>query len=251
MHDAVQRAITLIREKYAEPLTLDDIAHAAIMSRFYFSRLFRRITGISPGRFLTTVRMHEAKRLLRTTTDSVADISCQVGYTSLGTFTTRFTECVGVSPGRFRRFDGFDPIEFDAFDPASRGSLAGSVRGGRSGLAGPVFIGLFDQPAAHGRPLAGITIPAPGDWLLDPVPHGDWYVLAMAGDRAADRPVLLGGAGPITIPAGGLRSVDLLLGPARPTARPAARPAVRPAAHPVLVALPAGAPRAHRRDAVA
>jgi AraC-like DNA-binding protein len=229
MQQAVERATALIRDKYSEPLTLDDIAGAAIMSRFHFSRVFRQITGISPGRFLTAVRIHEAKRLLLTTQTSIADISCQVGYTSLGTFTTRFTEYVGVSPGRFRRLAELGllhPIGPETHRPGTpAGALTGTVRAAGGLIAGPVFIGVFDRRIPQGKPEACLTLPAAGDWLMDAVPEGDWYVMAVTlgcgfglhePPSGIERPMLVAGGGPIRLRRDGLCNVDLTLHPPRP-----------------------------------
>jgi len=102
MHDAVQRAISMMRAKYSEPLTLRDVAGAALVSPYHFSRLFHAAVGVSPGKYLTAVRLFEAKRMLLTTLIKVADIVTMVGYSSVGTFTTRFTRAVGVSPAQYR-----------------------------------------------------------------------------------------------------------------------------------------------------
>lgn len=102
MHDAVQRAIVMMRTNYYEPLTLRDVAGAALVSPFHFSRLFHAAVGVPPGRYLTAVRLFEAKRLLLTTWMNVADIVATVGYSSVGTFTTRFTRAVGLSPTQYR-----------------------------------------------------------------------------------------------------------------------------------------------------
>jgi len=96
MQAAVERAIKSMWERYDEPLTLAELADAAILSRFYFSRVFRNVTGTSPGRFLTAIRLYKAKNLLLSTSLSVTELSYRVGYNSLGTFTTRFTKSVGV-----------------------------------------------------------------------------------------------------------------------------------------------------------
>src|ERR1700733_1339176 len=103
MDDAIERAIECIWERYSEPLSLTQIAESALLSRFYFARLFREATGITPGRFLAAIRIHQAKRLLLSTPMSITDISSAVGYNSLGSFTNYFTASVGVSPGQFRR----------------------------------------------------------------------------------------------------------------------------------------------------
>ena len=103
MDSAVERAIKCIWERYNEPLSLADLARSAILSRFHFSRIFKDATGVSPGRFLSAVRIYQAKRMLLNTPLKVTDVSFAVGYNSLGSFTNHFTDSVGISPGRFRR----------------------------------------------------------------------------------------------------------------------------------------------------
>ena len=72
------------------------------VSPFHFSRMFAKATGVTPGRYLTAVRLFEAKRLLLTTSLTVSDIVCSVGYSSVGTFTSRFTRAVGMTPTQYR-----------------------------------------------------------------------------------------------------------------------------------------------------
>src|SRR5487761_1173615 len=111
MDKAVERAIKCIWERYSEPLSHTEIAQRALLSRFYFARIFRNATGVTPGRFLAAVRIYQAKRMLLSTSMTITDISFAVGYNSLGSFTNHFTDSVGVSPGRFRRISrngGFD-----------------------------------------------------------------------------------------------------------------------------------------------
>ena len=105
MDDAVEKAILFMTARLDEPITVDDLAKTASFSKFYFTRLFQRETGVSPGRFLSAMRLEEAKRLLVTTSMRVAEISHRVGYTSVGTFTTRFTASVGISPTLYRRIN--------------------------------------------------------------------------------------------------------------------------------------------------
>ncbi|WP_370584902.1 helix-turn-helix transcriptional regulator [Micromonospora sp. ANENR4] len=101
---AITQAVTSMRCHLDEPHRLHDIARASLMSPFHFHRVFRMLTAVTPGRFLTAVRMAEAKRRLLGSDASATDISMAVGYSSFGTFTTQFTRLVGVSPGRFRTY---------------------------------------------------------------------------------------------------------------------------------------------------
>src|SRR5215475_14067739 len=120
MFSPVESAISRMWESYGEPLSLSDIAKSAILSRFHFCRVFREATGVSPGRFLSPVRIYQAKRLLVSTSLSVTDISLAVGYNSLGSFTNRFTESVGASPTRFRRMWGEGIRASDSPAPAEQ-----------------------------------------------------------------------------------------------------------------------------------
>ena len=98
----LQRAKDLADSRYAEPLTVADLAAAASLSRAHFSREFRRAFGESPHVYLLTRRLERAAALLRHTDYAVADICCAVGLTSVGSFTTSFTRVYGLSPTAYR-----------------------------------------------------------------------------------------------------------------------------------------------------
>ena len=96
------RAKDLADARYFEHLDVDDLAHAAGLSRAHFSREFRRALGESPHAYLLTRRLERAAALLRTTDRSVADICFSVGLQSVGSFTTSFTRTFGRSPTAYR-----------------------------------------------------------------------------------------------------------------------------------------------------
>ncbi len=87
---------------YAKPLDVTALAKIALMSPGHFSRSFRAAYGESPYSYLMTRRIERAKALLRRGDLSVTDICVEVGCTSLGSFSTRFTELVGESPSAYR-----------------------------------------------------------------------------------------------------------------------------------------------------
>lgn len=99
---ALRRARDLIDRHYAEPLDTDAIAEAAGYSRYHFARAFRVAYGHSPGRYLALRRVERAQELLRTTALSVTEVCHTVGFTSLGSFSSRFAELTGVPPSAFR-----------------------------------------------------------------------------------------------------------------------------------------------------
>ncbi len=96
------RAKDLADARYSEPLSVDDLAAAAGLSRAHFSRAFRRAFGESPHAYLLTRRLERAAALLRTTDRSVTDICFSVGLQSVGSFTTTFTRTYGMSPTAYR-----------------------------------------------------------------------------------------------------------------------------------------------------
>ncbi len=110
--DGAQRLRTLallrrVRDRidrdYTQPLDVEALARAVHMSGGHLSREFRRAYGESPYSYLMTRRVERAMALLRRGDMSVTDVCFAVGCSSLGTFSTRFTELVGVPPSTYRR----------------------------------------------------------------------------------------------------------------------------------------------------
>jgi AraC-like DNA-binding protein len=99
----IRRARDLIDRHFAEPLDLDAMARAAGFSRYHFARGFKAAYGETPGRYLTRRRLERAQDLLRSANLTVTEICHLVGFSSLGSFSARFTEMVGVSPSEYRR----------------------------------------------------------------------------------------------------------------------------------------------------
>ena len=100
----LRRARDLIDRDHAQPLDVPAMARAALMSPAHFSRTFRAAYGETPYAYLMTRRIERAQALLRTGA-SVTDACLAVGCTSLGSFSTRFTEIVGETPSRYRARD--------------------------------------------------------------------------------------------------------------------------------------------------
>jgi AraC family transcriptional regulator len=192
MEDAAERAVRAIRENFGEQLTVDDLAKAAMYSKFYFSRAFKQVTGVSPGRFLSAVRIQEAKRLLLTTKLSVTEIGHRVGYTSISTFSTRFKSSVGLSPSAYRRVGGY-AARIPTFSrrtaaPIST-SIVGNVRGPAAEPISSIFVGLFPAPVIEGPPVAATVLHGPGTFHFRGVPAGSWCLLALAVSESNDRTV--------------------------------------------------------------
>jgi AraC-like DNA-binding protein len=98
----LRRVRDRIDREYARPLNVEALARDAHMSAGHFSRQFRQAYGESPYSYLMTRRIERAMALLRRGDLNVTEVCFAVGCASLGTFTTRFTELVGASPGTYR-----------------------------------------------------------------------------------------------------------------------------------------------------
>ncbi|HEY4408343.1 MAG TPA: helix-turn-helix transcriptional regulator [Acidimicrobiia bacterium] len=99
----LRRVRDRIDREYAEPLDVEALARGAHMSAGHLSREFRRAYGESPYSYLMTRRIERAMALLRRGDLSVTEVCFAVGCSSLGTFSTRFTELVGMPPSVYQR----------------------------------------------------------------------------------------------------------------------------------------------------
>lgn len=96
------RAQELARASYGAPLSIDDLAGAAGLSRFHFARAFRAAFGVPPHAYLTRVRLDEARRRLARGA-SVTEACLDAGFSSLGSFSTLFKREIGASPQAWQR----------------------------------------------------------------------------------------------------------------------------------------------------
>lgn len=186
---AVERVILAMRERVNKPLSIQAISEIAFLSPYHFNRVFHELIGIPPGHFFSALRMETAKRLLLTTDHTVTDICFQVGFKSLGTFTTRFTHLVGLRPSLLRHLAQNDLIslqllhDFNAEQRAHGISLDPCVTGriiAPEAFAGLIFVGLFPTPIPQGQPVACALLSADGLYHIAPVPAGSYYLFAAA-----------------------------------------------------------------------
>jgi AraC family transcriptional regulator len=192
----VERVIQAMYAHVSDPLSLDEMAEIACLSPFHFNRMFRALIGIPPGEFFAALRLDAAKRLLLTTSLSVTDVCFDLGYSSLGTFVTRFKQLIGLSPLQLRQLaDVVVPRGIGSFPDGSREAqgLAVLSNYGVSGtitapgpFTGLIFAGLFPKPISQGRPIACVTLAAPGRYHIASVPDGRYYLLGAAVPRSPD-----------------------------------------------------------------
>jgi AraC-like DNA-binding protein len=98
----LRRAKDLADTRYADALDLDALAGAAHLSKFHFSRCFAEAYGETPMRYVTRRRIERAQDLLRSANLTVTEVCMLVGFSSFGSFASRFRELVGETPGQYR-----------------------------------------------------------------------------------------------------------------------------------------------------
>jgi len=103
IHERLCRARRLIDECYDLPLDLTEISKQACLSRYHFLRLFRDAFETTPHQYLVQRRIEKAKELLRLRNLSVTDVCFEVGFQSLGSFSSLFRKCVGAAPVSYRK----------------------------------------------------------------------------------------------------------------------------------------------------
>jgi AraC-like DNA-binding protein len=112
----IQQAAEYMEAEYHKLQSLDDIANAAALSKYYFTRMFTQTTGMSPMDYVTKLRIEKAVELLRFTALSVEDIALAVGYSSGSYFSKVFRSRVGFPPADFRmakELPSIDRLHFD------------------------------------------------------------------------------------------------------------------------------------------
>jgi AraC-like DNA-binding protein len=102
LYRRLSRARRLIDSSFDSPLNLDAISSEACFSRYHFIRLFKRVFNRTPHQYLTEKRIERAKELLASSHLSVTDVCFEVGFQSLGSFSTLFHKRVGASPLIYR-----------------------------------------------------------------------------------------------------------------------------------------------------
>ena len=130
----LRRVKDRIDREYAQPLDVEALARGVHISAGHLSREFKKAYGESPYSYLMTRRIERAMRLLRLGEMSVTDVCFEVGCQSLGTFSTRFSELVGMSPSVYKQQAAEDlaGVPSCVVKQVSRPVRAGSIRNGEA-----------------------------------------------------------------------------------------------------------------------
>ncbi|MDF2680494.1 MAG: transcriptional regulator [Brevibacillus sp.] len=184
----IDAVIEYIHRHIDEPLPLSRLASYVAYSPYHFTRIFKERMGISPLYYVSSLRLQKAKDLLLQTNLSVRDIGLEIGQQSLGTFSTRFTERVGVTPSVFRNsVHGTDADllslrkfrDWQMEKPPSPGKacVVGSIHADIP-FEGVILVGLFAKPIPEGLPLYGTVLSSVGHFSFTDVKPGTYYLMA-------------------------------------------------------------------------
>lgn len=187
-YSEIDEVISYIHQNLFEPLSLARLSQYAAYSPYHFTRIFKERIGLSPQYYIASLRLQKAKDLLLHTNLSVRDIALEIGQQSLGTFTTRFTERVGVSPSEFRNQALRADMELHSLQSLQHWQDIGQMISGPLSVEGTIhaevpfegviLIGLFARPIPEGIPLYGTLLPSAGPFRFANVKPGTYYLMA-------------------------------------------------------------------------
>ena len=106
LHGKIMISVEFMRDHYMEPLTLEQLAQASYMSKYYYTRQFRKYTGLSPYDYLTSIRISHVKNLLISTSLTIEQISWQTGFRGAKNLIRAFHQALGMTPGEYRKNPG-------------------------------------------------------------------------------------------------------------------------------------------------
>ncbi|SDE41186.1 AraC-type DNA-binding protein [Paenibacillus sp. UNCCL117] len=187
-YSEIDGVISYIHESISEPLLLARLADIAGYSPYHFTRIFKERVGLPPLYYVSSLRLQRAKDLLLRTNLSIRDISLEVGQQSLGTFTSRFTERVGVTPSQFRQsarqtddhlhsLKGLSDWQSLQGTSHAHGRVEGTIEA-EIPFEGFILLGLFAKPIPEGLPLYGTLLSSLGRFSLSGVKPGVYYLMA-------------------------------------------------------------------------
>lgn len=198
-YSEIDEVIAYIHQHLDEPLLLEHLAKEVSYSPYHFTRIFKARVGLPPLYYVSAARLQKAKDLLLRTNLGIRDIALEIGQQSLGTFTTRFTERVGVTPSSFRNssveaetlFRSLRQLE-DWRGPHPAVQTYGRISGTIHSIVpfeGVILVGLFPKPIPEGLPLYGTLLSSLGDFCFTDVKPGVYYLMATSipwGTQAID-----------------------------------------------------------------
>lgn len=185
---ATEEAIQYMRDHLDEDITSDQLAALVNYSPYHFIRVFKRVTGISPRQYLSALRIESGKINLLQKPSLLVKILLSIGFTSLGSFNTRFKQFVGLSPKQFRTTSNqlvshmkeweHKRLSFASSKESRPPKISCQVEAPES-FRGIIFIGLFPRPIPDQKPIVGTALTLNNrSCEFSQIPCGTYYLLA-------------------------------------------------------------------------
>ena len=215
---SIERAIDLMRTDVGEPHRLAVLAKAAAMSEYHFTRVFHDSTGLPPLRYLSALRLAKACDMLLSTDATVLEICLEVGYSSIGTFTRRFTKLVGLSPTRLRQCARTRTLPAMPRRRATGVVVRVRLRHPHQAFSGRALVAAFRSPFPFGGPAAYAVATDGASVTLTDLARGQYYLQAFARLGCAEV-----GTGPVSLFISGVteeRDVEIVWRQIQPTDPP-------------------------------
>jgi len=186
---AVEQAIAYMKSHLDQDITSEGLAAHVGYSPYHFTRVFKRITGISPRQYLSALRIESGKQeLLQTRNPSfLVKVLPAIGFQSLGSFHTRFKQFVGLSPKKFQshaetltsHMNEWEHRKLELPASADAPPIVRCEIIAPSSFRGIIFAGLFPRPIPDQRPVAGTAMNQnSSSCVFTRVPPGTYYALA-------------------------------------------------------------------------
>ncbi|WP_243298371.1 helix-turn-helix domain-containing protein [Bacillus litorisediminis] len=183
-----KKAIDYMHKHLDQEITTKDIASYVGYSTYHFIRVFKEVTGITPRHYLSALRIESSKDLLLHSSDSNLKTLLSIGFRSIGSFSSRFKQYVGMSPKSFRQKTGTYVSHLQHYQNMVRPPSDDSVKRipyvtchieAPVTFNGLIFIGLFPRQIPDQRPIVGTAIKHSRKYcVFSEVPRGEYYVLA-------------------------------------------------------------------------
>lgn len=184
----IEDAIIFMRDHVDEEITTEDLASHVGYSTYHFIRLFKEVTGVTPRHYLSALRIEYSKQILLQSSSSHLKTLLSIGFRSMGSFSSRFKQFVGLSPKSFRQKNDLFISHFEkyrtkegksSFHSANKPPYVTCYIESPDTFKGMVFIGLFPRPIPDQRPVVGTAFKETNKWcVFSNVPIGEFYVLA-------------------------------------------------------------------------
>lgn len=164
---ATELAIQYMKEHLDEEVTSEQLAHLVGYSSYHFTRIFKKVTGISPRQYLSAMRMESSKQALLKQPSLIMKIMLSIGFRSAGSFHHRFKQFVGLSPKKFAATSSelashmnqyeHKPLTSDT-QPSSPRMCIHCQLETPPDFRGLLFVGLFPRPIPDQKPIVGTAL---------------------------------------------------------------------------------------------